>query len=396
MKRCLVLMLSALALAGCASRSDNNTDPNAVPVIKNPYSLEGTTIPVGVIPATTLHDSRRDRDVSFSIEYPTRGGPYPVIIFSPEYGGSRASYVALSAFWAGHGYVVIKTSHADAGATRAAIEQQMQERRAAMNPQNRNGRRGRNERQDMGQFQSMPFHADPSTAWEAEQTGADWANRASDIRFIIDSLPQLVAQYPEIKDRSDATRIGVGGHAYGALTALMTAGVDGNADPRVKAVEAMSPPGALPIRGLTAASFASLHVPTLFLTGSRDFGAIESEDLAWRKQGFDASPPGDKWFVSIQGAGRSAFTGSVGDFGYRPNQQPVDMPYPTNRPPIGGAYPQQQTMPRNAPVIMSGPSTGSVRTISLAFWDTYLKSNQAGREYMDKLKSRGDVQVETK
>ncbi len=395
MKRALVLMFSALLLASCASKSAK-TDPNAVPVIKNPYSLEGVTIPVGVVPAASLHDVMRNKDVGFSIEYPTRGGPYPVIVFSPEYGGSRAGYVGLSAFWAGHGYVVIKLSHADAGATRAAVDRQMEERRAATS-QNRNGRRGRDQRSDSGQFQNLPFRSDPSTAWENEQTQADWQGRVSDVRLIIGSLSHLVVQYPELKDRLDETRVGVGGHAYGALTALMTAGVAGTADARVKAVEAMSPPGPLPERGLTASSFASLDVPALFLTGSRDFGAKESEDLAWRKLGFDASPAGDKWFVSIQGAGRSAFTGNVGDFsGYQPNQ-PMDMPYPTNRPPIGGTYPQQQPTPRNnLPVIMGGPSTGTVRTISLAFWDTYLKKDDAGRDYLDKLKGRGDVQVETR
>jgi predicted dienelactone hydrolase len=398
MKRFLVLTLSALVLASCASKSDK-TDPNAVPVIKNPYSLENTTIPVGVIPAATLHDAQRNRDVEFSIEYPTRGGPYPIVIFSPEYGGSRASYVGLSAFWAGRGYVVIKTSHADAGATRAAVEQRLAERQAQMGNQQDRGRGGRNQRPpDNGSFQNLPFRSDPSTAWETEQTQADWAARAADVRLILTSLPKVIEQYPEIKDRADATRVGIGGHAYGALTALMTAGVMGTPDPRVKAVEAMSPPGALPDRGLTTQSLANVHVPTLFLTGSRDFGAVQTEDLTWRKQAFDVSAPGDKWFVSIQGAGRSAFTGTVGDLSGYGGNQPIDMPYPTNRPGSGGMYPQQQPMPNNnrAPVIMGGASTGTVRTISLAFWDAYLKSDNAGREYLDKLKGRGDVQVETK
>lgn len=395
MKRLLAVVLAALSLPSCASKTDN-TGPNAVPVITNPYSIEGTTIPVGVIPAATLHDAQRNKDLEFSIEYPTRGGPYPVIIFSPEYGGSRAGYVGLSAFWAGHGYVVIKPSHSDAGATRAAMEQRMEERRAAMESnRNRNGGHSRYP-EPAPQQTSMPFRSDPSTGWEAAQTGADWTNRAADVKLLIDSMARLLEQYPEIKDRADVKSIGVGGHAYGALTALTLGGVTATADPRVKAIEAMSPPGPLPDRGLTRQSFADLRLPTLFLTGSRDFGALESEDVTWHRQSFEGSPAGDKWFVSIAGAGRSAFTGSVGDIGGYQTTRPMGMPYPTNRPPIGGAYPQQP-MPRNSqPVIMSGASTGTVRTISLAFWDTYLKNDSGGREYMNKLSNRGDVTVETK
>lgn len=389
MKRFLAAI--TILLAACASH-DKKTDPNAAPVITNPYTMDGTTIPVGVIPAASLHDSQRNRDVELSIEYPTKAGPYPIIIFSPEYGGFRSSYVALSAFWAGHGYVVIKLSHADAGATRAALDKIMEERRTAAEKMSRSGRRERN--QQASQQQPATFRADPSQAWESEQTPQDWQNRVADVRFVIDSLPRLVEQYPEIKDRSDLTKIGVGGHSFGALTATMTA----EADPRVKAIEAMSPPGPLADRGLTGDSFKAIRVPALFLTGSRDLGAVSTEDAAWRKLAFDLSPAGDKWYVSIQGAGRSAFTGNVGDFGGYQAQAP-DNPYPTGRGgPMGGGYGgQQQPMQRtNAPVIMGAGGSGTVRTLSLAFWDAYLKNDKAGRDYLDKLKNRGDVQVQIK
>ena len=390
MKRFLVAL--TILLAACAS-NDKKTDPNAAPVIKNPYMMDGTTIPVGVIPAATLHDAQRNRDVELSIEYPTKDGPYPVIIFSPEYGGFRSNYVALSAFWAGHGYVVVKLSHADAGATRAALDKIMEERRVA---QQKRAATAVSPRAGTSRRRSSPRNvpADPSQLWESEQTPQDWQNRVADVRFVIDSLPRLVEQYPEIKDRADLTKIGVSGHSYGALTAIMTAEVD----PRVKAIEAMSPPGPLPDRGLTPESFNAIRVPALFLTGSRDLGAVQSEDATWRKQAFDLSPAGDKWYVSIQGAGRSAFTGNVGDFGgYQP--QAPDNPYPTGRGgPMGGGYGGQQppTQRTNAPVIMGAGGSGTVRTLSLAFWDAYLKNDKAGREYLEKLKNRGDVQVQIK
>lgn len=37
-----------------------------------------------------------------------------------------------------------------------------------------------------------------------------------------------------------------------------------------------------------------------------------------------------------------------------------------------------------------------VRTVSLAFWDAYLKNETAGREYLTKLTTRTDMTVATR
>lgn len=382
MKRSLVLSL--IFVAACASAPDK---PQQAAPPGNPYTMEATTIPVGVIPAAVIHDAQRNKDLELSIEYPTHGGPYPVIIFSPGYGGSRADYVGLSAFWASHGYVVIKISHADAGVVRETMREQEPERR---------DRRQRTATQPQ---QPAPFRPDPAEMWQTQKP-EEWRSRAADVTSVIDSLPRLIEQYPEIKERVDANRIGVGGHSYGAFTAMLIGGVRPSnipslVDARVKAVEAMSPPGLSSTLGLTADSFTNLRIPALFLTGSRDLGATESEDVAWRRQAYELSPSGDKWFVSIEGASRFAFTGRIGEPIFAPAQP---SPYPTNRPPIGGAYPQQQPMPsqRGAAPFRDFGLTNSVRTISLAFWDTYLKNDNAGREYLNKLHGRGDVQVAAK
>src|SRR5258705_2255730 len=115
MKRSIALILSALLLGACASGSDKKPADGAKAAPSgNPYSLASEGIPVGSIPAAVIHDSKRNKDLEVSIEYPTRNGPYPVVIFSPEYGGSRSGYVGLGAYWTSHGVVVIKISHADA------------------------------------------------------------------------------------------------------------------------------------------------------------------------------------------------------------------------------------------------------------------------------------------
>ncbi|HEX9160914.1 MAG TPA: hypothetical protein VF980_04335 [Thermoanaerobaculia bacterium] len=401
MKRLPALLAAALALASCASRNDS-PQANAAPTNRNPYSLEATTLPVGVIPVAVLHDPARNKDIEMSIEYPTKNGPYPVLIFSPEYGGSRADYVGLSAYWASHGYVVIKLSHADAGSLKDVRRQQTEERRATADQQR--GRRGRRTQQPATTpTPPTPFRADPSETWQT-QTPADWLNRATDIRFIMDSLPRLTEQFPEIKDRVDANRIGVAGHGYGAFTAMLVAGAqtfNGTtpatyADPRVKALIAMSPPGPSTWRGLTNQSFSAIRIPALFLTGSRDLGAVETEDSNWRKQAFELSPAGDKWFVLINGAGRSAFSGQFADVIFEPVPQ-GQPPIPVDRPGPQPVYtPQPTPQQQGRPGIGSIQGATVVRTLSLAFWDAYLKNESSGRDFLNKLKERGDVQVASK
>ncbi len=397
MKTFFALAVSALLLASCASKG-TTTMTSAT---SNPYSLEAKTIPVGVIPAGIIHDAQRNRDVQVYIDYPTSGGPYPVVIFSPEYGASSNAYVGLTSFWASHGYVVISPKHADFGAISEA------DLNAYPEPlESRRGGRRESSRSAQTVRETRLFRPDPSEAWPSKQTPSDWANRVADVKLVIDSLPQLVQQYPEIKERVDATKIGVGGHAYGAFTAMLIGGaetfVNGKAtsyaDPRVKAIEAASPAGPSADRGLTAESYATIKVPALFLTGSMDYGATQSEDPAWRKQAFDLSPAGDKWWVDIMGIGPGAITGKFGSPEYIPPQQ---QPY---FPPAGGgpgaiappaqAGSNQQPRATNNFRVLGQATT--VRTISLAFWDAYLKNEESGRNYIKALLTRSDMQTATK
>src|SRR5207244_281867 len=92
--------------------------------------------------------------------------------------------------------------------------------------------------------------------WEKERE-PQWRDRARDISLVIDSLADLEVRFPELKGKMDRTKIGVGGHSYGAFTAMLLGGARtfGNppllvADPRVTAILAMSPQGVASNRGL--------------------------------------------------------------------------------------------------------------------------------------------------
>jgi predicted dienelactone hydrolase len=310
-----------------------------------------------------VRDAQRNKTLEMSIEYPTRGGPHPVLIFSHGFGATSRAYVNLSPVWTSWGYVVIKPSHADAG--------RLQNLRNAVE------------------------------SWES-QTAEEWRNRARDISLIVDSLQTLEQQYPELQGKLDHAKIGVGGHSYGAFTALLIAGATTStggaapvsyADSRVKAVVAMSPQGVSASRGLTRESFANIRVPVLFMTGSEDRGREEGEDVAWRRQAFELSPPGDKWFVSIEGAGHFTFAGRIFD--------PTMLPPPAR----GSSRPRSEEEIRRermerqrstSPVDRMHNMTNVVRAATLAFWDAYLKDQTAGREYLERLKERTDVEFAVK
>ncbi len=390
MKQLIALGVTALMLAAaCASSSPK---PKNVPL--SAYLPGGEPMAVGVIPAAVLHDAQRSKDLQIGVDYPAHGGPYPVIIFSHEYGAPENAYVGLTSFWASHGYVVIRPRHADFG----ALHEDQKDPFASFEtpiPVSIFGKR-KYEREQ----KAKPFQPDPAELW-ASQTKADWANRAADIRLVIDSIPQLVRDYPELEGRIDASKIGVGGHSYGAFTAMLVGGLRtfyggtpaSYVDPRVKAIEAAAPQGSSAEGGLTADSFATLRVPALFVTGSRDYGSSIAEDPAWRRQAFELSPAGDKWFVGIAGVGPGAYTGQrssdSGPYGgYASNEHPASLSSPAQ----ATTTPPPDVM-RN---VRQAGTANLVRRVSLAFWDAYLKNETSGREFLSALLKRPDVQVANK
>lgn len=316
--------------------------------------------PVGVIPDIVLNDPQRNRDVMLTVEYPTRGGSHPLIVFSHGGGGSNRGYPGLSSHWTSYEYVVIRPAHND----RAEAD---------------------------------------------EMTVTQWRERARDITFILDSLPTLAQRYPELEGKIDATRIAVAGHSRGAVTAMMLGGLRtfpgpaSYADPRVKAVVAMSPAGPRETWGVTTESWMEVRLPVLFMTGSMDMGTMESETPLWRQQAFELSPAGDKWLVTIEGVRAGTFTGQAGaiaDDGSRtrPTSIPMDPRRdPRNDPNVSPQDAQRQQMARAR---MSGSNErelfGMIRSLALAFFDAYLKEDAKGREYLRETDARANVEVRTK
>jgi dienelactone hydrolase len=360
MRRILLPLLLACSLISCASR-DAALDTDQTP--RSRYTGDVGESPVGVIPEASLRDNARNRELGMAIEYPTRPGPHPLIVFSHGFGSQAREYAALSSFWASQGYVVIRPAHADVGKGSTAS----------------GGR----------------------AAWESRPAG-DWNARAEDVKLVLDQLDQLEQRYPELNGKIDRARIGAGGHSYGAQTAMLAAG-----DPRIKAVVMMGPPGPGPSRGLTEQSFAALADPALFIVGTAETGADETETPEWRRRAYELAPAGDKWLLTLEGGGYSAYTGrmsAVAPGGQQTVRDPISDPTndptrdPTRDPMRRPSAPtQDRTRAREGSAgLRTRGAFGTVKAISLAFWDTYLRESTEGRTALEAAGSRGGVTLERK
>lgn len=366
MRRILLISLFAVSLVSCTNNAALDTDQTP----RSRYTGDVGESPVGVIPEGALRDNARNRSLGIAVEYPTRPGPHPLIIFSHGFGAAARDYAALGSFWASQGYVVVRPMHADAG--RATSAQAAQ------------------------------------TAFAA-QTAADRTARAQDVRVVLDSLDLLEQTYPELQGKIDRARVGVAGHSYGALTAMLvggattTGGTAVAADPRVRAIVALGPPGIGETRGITEQSFAGLAKPVLFIVGSAEQGANETETPEWRRRAFELAPAGDKWLVTLEGGMASAYTGRIDAFAPTRNDQlPPTTTDPDrddpNRNPVAPPVvrPQQQRGPNRegTPGLRTRGAFATVKALSLAFFDTYLRENAEGRTALEAAGSRGGVTLE--
>src|SRR5207245_4762110 len=151
------------------------------------------------------------------------------------------AYEPLISYWTSNGYVCIRPAHADAG----QLREPSREITATPPPSREQGRR----RPEQGIIIPLQQNNPAEQIWDRERE-PQWQSRVADVELVINSLDTLERQFPELAGKMDHGKIGVGGHGYGAFTALLIGGMRtfGNpplelADPRIRAVLAISPPG---------------------------------------------------------------------------------------------------------------------------------------------------------
>jgi predicted dienelactone hydrolase len=289
------------------------------------YALAAGPFTVFEAADVVLHDSKRNKDLHVRIFYPNGSGKVPVIVFSHGAGGSQSCCDELTRHWASYGYVTIQPTHDDSTVQR------------------------RNTGEENIQF--------PQAVREALKKPALWESRPRDISFVLDALPALAGRVPGLAGKLDSERIGVGGHSMGSYTAEAIAGAlidlpghagSNFADARVKAVLCLSPQGPRQF-GLSDHSFDPIALPYIGVTGSLDsLGPVASP--AWHKMPFERSQPGDKYHVLIEGANHMSFI--------------TARTLAPNRAAQGEAI------------------LGYTNSVSLAFWDAYLKGDAKAKAYL--------------
>ncbi len=272
----------------------------------------------------TLRDEKRGKEIECRVHFPDTGDKLPLIIFSHGFGADRMAFATISQHIAEHGYVIVHPSHADGY-----------------------GRSGNKQGLGVGKLGSDRIGSIRSGGGLTGLLSdpAKIEGRVADVVAVMDATEQLCTKVPALKGRIDTTRIGVGGHSYGAYTSMLIGGVTADigsekarsfADTRLRCILPISGQGTGQ-QGLTESSWENLKLPMMTMTGSRDQGA-GGQGPDWKKEAFKFSPAGDKYLVFIEGANHVSFGGGLGG--------------------------------------RSSSTTDVVKATTLAFWDAYLKDDE--------------------
>lgn len=273
-------------------------------------------------------DAARARTIPVRIYYPGGEGPFPVIVFSHGLGGSRDGYRYLGEWWASHGYVSVHIQHPGSDASLLHSARPLRDLiEAAKNPRNA-------------------------------------IDRPKDVSFALDTLARLESQPGFVlRGKLDLSKVGVGGHSFGAYTALAASGRtvgQGRAgsldlrDPRIKACVALSPPS----KGeRDCPLYASFAVPCLHMTGTKDMSPIGGTTPAQRRAPYDCIHGPDQYLVTFAGGDHMVFSGRL-----RRTPEPTDARF--------------QRL---------------VCEATTAFWDAYLKDDAAAKAWLSGQGFKGEL-----
>lgn len=348
--RRLPLVVAVFGLTACASQPAAPEAPPAPPAPATASELAESGLAVVEEADLVLRDTTRGKDLRVHVSYPKGSGPVPVIVFSHGAGGSGKTYFPIARFWATHGYAVLLPTHGDSLALRGA-----EPTLAALR-------------------ETLSGVATDAKAWE---------NRVRDVVLVLDSRDLIGERVVALQGRLDFSRLGVGGHSYGAFTAQLLAGATIDvpkgpraksfADARPKAFLLLSAQGKGP-QGFTEKSWQALDRPLMAMTGSRDLG-LGGQSPRWRLDPYRYAPSPDKFSVFIQGASHMSFTGRLAE----PGAAPLS---------VSGSG--RLAHPDDEVAIFK-----QVKIASLAFWDAYLKADAPAKLFLqsDALASESAVKL---
>ena len=189
--------------------------------------------------------------------------------------------------------------------------------------------------------------------------------RVKDVPAVLDQLERWnEMEGHALSGRLDLKRVGMSGHSFGAVTTQAVSGqtnarVSFN-DSRIKAAIAFSPSGPRG-GGDPKQAFGSVKIPWLLMTGTNDEAAIGGVGVESRLSVFPALPAGGKYELVLDKAEHSAFT--------------------------------DRALPGDKAKRNSNHHRASL-AISTAFWDAYLRDDQAAKDWLDGEGPRSVLQKE--
>ncbi|MBM4383841.1 MAG: dienelactone hydrolase [Deltaproteobacteria bacterium] len=273
-------------------------------------------------PALELTTRDGSREIPLRVYTPAKlSAPAPIVLYSHGLGGSRNNNRYLGEHWSARGYVAVFMQHP--GSDESVWKDLPREER----------------------MEAMREAATPSNAMK----------RAADVEATLDALAEWpAAPGHALAGKLDVTRVGMSGHSFGAVTTQLVSGQRAPlvgarfTDARIYAALAMSP--SKPRRGSAREAFGAVKIPWLLMTGTHDGARIGGQTPASRLEVFPALPNGSKYELVLDGAEHDAFG---------------DRALP------GEAKPRNPNHHR------------AVLALSTAFWDAYLRGDQAARAWLD-------------
>jgi predicted dienelactone hydrolase len=248
---------------------------------------------------------------------------FPVIIFSHGLGGSKTGGKYWGEHWASHGYIVVHLQHL------GSDESIWRDKKAA----------------------------DVASSLKGAMTMTNLGLRVGDVQFAIDEINKRSKDKEGVFANADASKIGMSGHSFGAQTTLALAGQASPAvrgqtgfDKRITAAIALSPNA----RNKTNLDkqFGDIRMPFFSITGSKD-GAVldDGTEVAHRMMPYQNMPSGNKFLAVFEGGDHMVFGGQT----------------------LGIRRPQ---------TARDGEIQADVKAATLAFWDNYLKGQQAALQWL--------------
>jgi predicted dienelactone hydrolase len=259
------------------------------------------------------------RQIPLLVSIPDTAVPAPVILFSHGLGGSRRGCRYLHEHWATRGYVTVFLQHP--GSDESVWRTAPKQQRAARLKQ--------------------------------AASAKNMQDRVNDVAAVLQSLAAWNRQPGHLLDgRLDMNCIGMSGHSFGARTTQAVSGQigwpsQGEPDTRIKAAVILSP--SAPALRSAVHAFGAVNIPWLLMTGTEDVAPLGSQTVASRLTVFPALPAGNKYELVLAQGRHSAFTD-------------------------GTSLGKNERIPHHHPAI---------KAISTAFWDAFLKNDNAANAWLD-------------